>query len=651
MPNGNSGSDRKPLSTTKSRRRLLQILGAGTAAGLAGCTGGGGDGDDGGDGEDTTTANTTTDDGVPRQPMGDFVEFSTSPLSSLYLPEQNDAGSNARTSLLHDGSYAITVDNEVFPYFFDIEDSGDGAVFVCTLRDGIEFGTDADGNSYGQMTAEDWVFQSNMVHGVADDAADFWNEETPPTAQRGDYAVIDNVEETGELEFQVELVDDSTPDPLFPLRPVLWSASVLPKALFEQYAPDAQALREAPEIRNFTWYGNTGPYTFEDRTPGDTGSFTAARNEDYYMRNHVESSNVMEVDEAWANAPYFERYQFDNEAEQSTVLERFRNGEGDVYGLPTDNVGEFRQAVPDVRVEESLQPFLSMMFFNQRSNGHPLVKSQAGRRAIAGVIDKEVISEQIQRGLTNPAVTYQPEWSQYYDEDAVNEYGVGVSEEDVQQARDELRSLSDFSLEGSGDDVTLFGPDGEQASPTLYFDQGSTTGEDIAIQMQSDLERIGVSLQIEGRQNLLSEDFSSEPLPDENPEDFEYGPIVRNAGPPERTRTVSDWDMLIGIAGNTYPRTPGNTEVFWVRDSAVNAYGYVPEADHRALYDEATSALDQEARNEAFQEIFANLTVELPANFLSTSPDYIGVRQDINTTDLYNQYGASFYQVNRYRQS
>ncbi len=375
---------------------------------------------------------------------GDFVQFSTTPLSSLYLPEQDDNNSAQRTGLLHDGAYAITVDDEVFPYFFDIEDSGDGQVFVCTVRDGIEYGTDADGNSYGQMTAEDWVYQSNMVHGVSDDAASIWNEETPPSSQLGDYDSIENIEQTGELEFQVEL---PSVDPLFPLRPVLWGESCLPKGLFEQYAPDAQALREAPEIRNFTWYGNTGPYTFEDRTPGDTGSFLASRNEDYYMRNHVDSSNVQTVGEAWADAPYFEQNQYDNEAEQSTVLERFRNGEGDVYGLPTDAVGEFRQAVDDVRVEESLQPFLSMAFFNQRSNGHPLMKTQAGRRAVAGVIDKQVISEQIQRGLTNPAVTYQPEWSQYYDPEAVNEYGVGVERGDIEEAREEVRSLDDFTLE------------------------------------------------------------------------------------------------------------------------------------------------------------------------------------------------------------
>jgi len=70
-----------------------------------------------------------------------------------------------------------------------------------------------------------------------------------------------------------------------------------------------------------------------------------------------------------------------------------------------------------------------------------------GRQSCELVVDKETISNEIQRGLTTPTSTFQPTWSQYYNEDAVTEYGIGVSEEDVQEARDLLRESQDFTVE------------------------------------------------------------------------------------------------------------------------------------------------------------------------------------------------------------
>jgi peptide/nickel transport system substrate-binding protein len=388
-----------------------------------------------------TTANWYRDS---QEVSGDFVWLATTPLTNLVIPEVDDGNSDDRISLVSDYAYDILPNNEVFPLFMDIQDTGDGQVYVCTLRDNLMFGEDADGNSYGQMTAEDWVWQTRNVHGVADNAADMWNEETPPSAQIGDYEAIDTIEQTGELEFQVTL---NEVDPDFPLRPVLWGEYVLPKDLYQQYAPDAEALRQAPELQQFTWTGNLGAYQFESRTPGAAGEFTTSRNPDYYMREHVEDSNVQTVDSAWADAPYFERYQFDNEGEQSTATERFRNGGPDLYQPPTDTIQEFQQADEDVRVEGQEFPYISMMFFNLRSNGDPLLQAQAGRQAVASVVDKQVISNEIQRGFTTPTSTYQPTWSQWYDEEAVTEYGIGVSGDDIQSAREMLRGLDDFTLE------------------------------------------------------------------------------------------------------------------------------------------------------------------------------------------------------------
>ncbi|PLK20895.1 ABC transporter substrate-binding protein [Natronobacterium gregoryi SP2] len=375
---------------------------------------------------------------------GDFVRLDATPLSEPFLPEQDDNNSAMRTDLLTDASYAIDGDNEIVPLHIDIEDAGDSQVWVCTLRDNLEFGTDADGNAYGQMTAEDWVFQLEYVHGVADDAADLWDEEFPPSEALGNYEVVENVEQTGELEFQLELVE---PDPAFSLRPVIWGEQILPQELFEEYAPDAEALRESTEVTEFTWTGNLGPYTFDDWVAGASGSFTATRNEDYYMREHTADSNVQVMDDAWADAPYFETYQFDVEDERSTRLERFRAGEGDRMLLPSDNVAEFEQDHDDIRVEDQQSPYVNFLFFNQRSNGSPICRERDGREAMARVIDKETITDDILRERAQPVHSNQPPWSEWYDEDVATEYGVDITEEDIVQARELLEENETFVLE------------------------------------------------------------------------------------------------------------------------------------------------------------------------------------------------------------
>lgn len=375
---------------------------------------------------------------------GDYIRLATTPMGNVVIPETDDNNSAMRHGLVADGTWTVDNNDEIVPLLMGIEDSGDSQVWVCTLRDNLQFGEDKDGNSYGQMTAEDWVFQLNNVHDVSGNAADMWDEETPPSAQTDSFSVVENVEQTGELEFQLELADA---DPLFPFRPIMWGEQCLPKALYEQYMPAAEAFRQAPELRDFTWTGNLGPYQFESWTPGETGAFNATRNDDYYMRDHTSGSNVQDMDEAWANAPYFELYRFDNEAEESTANERFRSGEGDQYGLPTSIIQEFQQEHDSVNVYDQRQPYMAMTFVNQRSNAHPICRDIKGREAISLVVDKEVITGQILRGFAEPAVTFQPQWSQWYNEDAVTVYGIDITEDDIVQARDNLRELDGFTLE------------------------------------------------------------------------------------------------------------------------------------------------------------------------------------------------------------
>ncbi|ERG88792.1 MAG: bacterial extracellular solute-binding protein, partial [halophilic archaeon J07HX5] len=217
--------------------------------------------------------------------------------------------------------------------------------------------------------------------------------------------------------------------------------------LYEKYIPDAQALRQSPEIQQYMWTGNLGPYELSSTTPGEAGDAIFERNDDYYMRDHVEESNVQVMDDGFAEAPYFERLLRDREPEQATLNERWRAGDGDRYVPDTDIIEELQQR-DDTTVAEELSPFISMMFFNQRANGHPMLKSAEGRIAINSIVDKQVIVEDVKRGLEGPpAATYQPRWSQFYDDSLVTARGIGVENADIRAARDRIRELDGFSVE------------------------------------------------------------------------------------------------------------------------------------------------------------------------------------------------------------
>lgn len=390
-----------------------------------------------------TQANMWRDD----QSVGtDFINLGTGQSQTFYAPEADDTSSGLRIGLVTDGTYGIAPGNEIVPLHMGVEmdETSDGDVWVYTLRDNLQFGEDEDGNSFGQYTAEDHVFQLEYVHGVADDAPDQWDEEVPPSADVPNFQVVENVEQTGELEFQLEL---ASPDPAFDLRPPMWVEECLPMGLYEKYMPDASALRQSTEIQEFTWTGNLGPYSFESRTPGVSGDFVAVRNEDYYMHDHVDDSNVQVMGEEWAQAPYFDNYVIDIEEETATVNERFRAGQGDSLGLETDVIDEFRDAVDDVFVVETPTPFISSMFFNMRSNGHDIVRTMQGRQALCNVIDKEIITGDIQRGFVEPATTWQPDWSEWYDDSEVVVRGIGITDEDIIEARELIDSIDGYDVE------------------------------------------------------------------------------------------------------------------------------------------------------------------------------------------------------------
>lgn len=607
MTAGGRGRSRGvPTSLSFPRRRgFLQLLGVAGAVGIAGCnalSGGSPPESGGGDGPQSPSGT--------RSVRGRWIEGSTTDAESLLWLQVADGASIARVGTALDGAYAVTPDEDVFPLWMDVS-TEDNRVYECRLRDGLRWS-----DPYGRMTADDWVYMIERVFQAPDNWAGF----TDQGAWRRDGEFVP-VAKTGELTFEVRLPE---PDPVFPLRPILWGSFCLPKGLLEQYVPDedVEGLQQDREIQTLAYAGNLGPYTFErwDRE----AEFVATRNPDYYLRE------ATDVPEKWREAPYFERYVFTVIPEQSTRLSALQTGEVTSTAIPASKVPQF-EGSDAIRVVRAPQPFNTLLIYNQRANGWPPFRRRAVRRALSWVVNKEAITDVINRGQAQVAHTFQPTWSAYYDDSAVVETGVGDAF-DPERGR---RLLADaLPSEYGYEDDELIGPDGGQVTLRLVYPSGTETTETTAEFVAQSYGTVGIDVRLTAVQfNTLLTKYSQNRPREKGGADDADGPSWNsgpfNAGPRDVATSQEPWDLQYGITFNTYPRTPTATRGFWERRGDTNYFGYYPSADLSSLYDTAATAVDEATRRQALGELFGTLSADQPCNFVSFDVSTTGYQDEI----------------------
>lgn len=570
----------------------MRILGLGAAGTVAGCSTDEGtptEGDDGTPGDDGTA--TPTEDQLP-EVGGTYIAADATDAQTMYHPENADANTDTRISLILDGAYAITDERAIFGHWLeDVENTGDSQVYVATVRDNLEWGA-----GYGQQTAEDWVYHIQEVHqgGWAGSQA------------AGDWAGI-TVEQTGQLEFQIELSEQNAD---WPYEPTLAGSYCLPKALTEQYAPDEdlEGIQQDEEIQEIQYGGNLGPYTWEawDRE----AEFRAVRNDEYYMRD------VDEVPDAWSEAPFFDEYVIRVIEEETTRLQALRSDEITTSAIPLNRVSDFED-VSSLDIYNIPQPFMSMAVYNQRANGWEPLRIAEVRQALSTAIDKSVIVEQILRGNADFSFTFQPRWSTWYDDSTVEEFGYQDSY-GLDQARSMLEDNlpSDWGYNGSDEVV---GPDGEQVELTHVYSEGVETTATTAEYMQQQLQELGFAYNLVTLQfNRMQDQYLlNSPPEDADPEWTTPSPF--NGGPRDVSTSAQPWDIMSGIGFNTYPFAPTGTETFWYERSPLNYYGYVPSVDMPSKFDSLRTESDPAAREDIFAEILGTLSTDQPVNFLSMS--------------------------------
>ncbi|MBP1987099.1 ABC transporter substrate-binding protein [Halolamina salifodinae] len=614
-PQGSDGA-----ATT--RRRWLQALGVAGAAGLAGCTGG----DEGGDAQSTATQTeenafgTAEPTGTERDSLpevsGTYRTVTSGRVNTLNPLYNREGTAGTIISYALDAGYAYRRGNESFSQLYELSTDDGGKTWTAVLRENLRFS-----EPYGQVTAEDFVYQVRAVH-QSDWAA---------TAQASSWPSEVSVEQTGEFEFQITLPEANllypeTQDPL--LYPI-------PKGLLEPYveSKDAQGLQRDQELLNLSFAGNLGAYTLKEWNRGSERSFV--RNEEYYLRE------ADDVPQLFGNAPYFERLESSVVKEQAARLGALETGETDSAGVPPSQVARTEE-LDGVDVKVVPQPYNDVLTYNMRDNGWSagpgnLFRETKFRQGLACAVDKGSIVQGVQRGYANVEYTWQPRWSRWYPEDAdIPKYGTGdlYGREATRSRIREAIADTDYEY---GDEY-LLNPSGAQCEIDLYYGAGDELERSKAGFIAREIEEnAGIVVHPEAIDTTtFNTNYWQQELP-ENPEEYEWSNGSFNAGPREVT-SANSWDMEIVWGLNTYPLNPTTASIFFVEDDAYNPYGYYPDWDAEGLFAEARGAESEEALQETLTKIFEHIAQDQPMGMLSFPADTIGYASDISgpSEDYFN---------------
>ncbi|QIB73605.1 ABC transporter substrate-binding protein [Halogeometricum borinquense] len=595
MPSGNT--DKRI-----DRRSWLKALGVGGAAGLAGCSGNQnqntGTSDKGGtETSESTEESTEAGDSSGRSIGGTYREALSADAKSLNFLFHSDANTTKFVDATMDYAYDFKDIGEIVPMWVESYTEKDKKEWTFTLRDNLRWS-----DPYGDLTAEDWVYTAQNLYGAKAPGESKTKENWAGVVQYSDWKNL-TIEKAGKRKLTVTLPE---PQPAFIASTAFWGGRCLPKDLVKGYVEDKdiEGLKQDEELNSLSYTGNLGPYDYEEWQR--ESRFVATRADDYYLR---EVAGSEEIPERFAEAPYFEKYELKIIGEESTRLASLKEGDLTYFeDVPSQKVEQFQQ-MDHLKFRFPPNPFCSMAYYNQRSNGWEMLQRKEVRRALSTAVSKKAIAENIYRGFPTVAHTFQPEWSPWYLTDKVEQFGIGDSYGSEKARKMMKEALSDTNYGYDGD--KLVDGNGEQVELSFVYRAGSKNNQTVAEFFKQELAKIGIKVAPTngGPFNTLQNKYMLTSTSDGTPS-FNAGPDATSQEP---------WDLMYGVALNAYPINPDGSRTFWVPDGGFNFYGYEPEAPMADLYDTAQSATDEKTRKEAFAKIFAALSKEQPTNFLNFS--------------------------------
>lgn len=589
------------------REFMAAIAGSALAAGVAGCA------------------------GARERPT--FVMASTSGAPGGLNPlAAGDEVTQRRLNLLYDGGGVVGDDPIGFEgrWFESWELSEDATRVEYRLRDGLQWGSSgrgADATDYGRLTAETYVYNVENVFRAG------WT--AYPLAQLF-YVAGEPIEyeQTGELTFEAHLPEPRAnflhEDPLVGAE--LPGAIPLPVDLVEAHAPpedagsDAaararQQLARDPAIAEATIVGNLGPFELETY---ENGSRMVVRaNPDYYLAG-------TDVDDgAFRGSPRSPGITTQVFEERSTAYAALQAGDVHAAEIEARRKSEMESARGVTLWSTTYGDAVSWISINHRANGWaPLRESREVRQALAHLLDKRALIEDIFDGNANPIDTFHPRWGPYYSDAAIQRY-----DHDPERARALLESGTSAEY-GYADDGTFVGPDGEPVTLRFVTRSDNQTGSLVGDFMRQALAAGGFEVDIEARpfgeilgtyfQNAVANnpDYGGEP-------DWSAGPY--NGGPAEQAVSAEPWDLVYGVGSATQAYAPWQAmEGFVTERGTFNFSGYAAEGfDVSSALRAAAGASTREGVTEELEALFGFLSRDLP--FLWTRNNHViwGYRESV----------------------
>ena len=484
----------------------------------------------------------------------------------------------------------------------DIEVSADGLVYTVTIRDDLKW---SDGS---KVTAADYVFTlKNLMFANWLDYVDKsrWQEMV------GENSVFVSPEVVNDTTFKITR---KTVDPDFIYR--IYELMPYPKYIAIHYENKVEAFTSAPEFANLNYSGNMGPYLPVAWTSKD--GFLVRRNPDYYLGKTT-------------GAPYFESYRIKQYGLEAMMSESLSNGEVTYGYVQPQDANSFR-GEGKITVYAVPTNFYVYLGYNQRDNGWEGLKDARVRKAISMIIDKPALINTMYLGYAEPAFSFIPPFSPFYDESSIKKYGMNPVG-DQQTAIDLIKSAGYSQKEVSGK-MVFVDKDGNPIKLNFLIDMQSDFEQNLAIIIRQSLLTIGLDINPKfSTREIIFRDGLMNKVPDsEQTPSFNNGPKAIGKQP---------WDLVIMSTQSNPLALEGSAE-FFTSAGKFNLFGYFdPKVD--ALYQRAKSveAVNPESRKKIYSELAQAVSEAQPVDFLIFYKDNYGFRSDVKGVEpginmLYN---------------
>jgi len=485
----------------------------------------------------------------------------------------------------------------------DIEVSEDGLVYTVTIRDDLKW---SDGS---QVTAGDYVYTlKNLMF-----------SEWLNYAYRSDWQ-----ENVGDETVYVtpEVVDDTTftitrqtVDPEFVYS--VYDLVPYPEYIAAKYEGDIEAFTRAPEFNNLTYTGNLGPYRFVEWIRNDR--YVVERNPEYYLGKDI-------------GAPYFEQYVVKLFGTSATMLAALEAGDITECGIEPEKVSKFK-SLKNVNVYTIPSGGYTLMGYNHRDNGWEGLKNKEVRQALSMSISKDLMCKKVYVGFAEPAYSFIPKSSPWYDESSVVKYGVSPLY-DKGKAVDKLVQAG-YGKEGPDSTIEIVDKDGSPLKLVLVTSTGGGLAEDAAFLIKQELSDIGIEVEIKlvpwetiVRSYLLTK------MPGDKEPQYNPGPEAVSEKP---------WDLVLMSFG-TDVLAPSGSSVFFTTEGGLNFFGYSnTEIDELFQRVQSKEALDKDIRRKIYSEISRILSEDQPVDFLVFRRGNIGFQSNVKGIEPGISIGYNYY--------